>query len=280
MSNITFLGLGAMGSRMAQNLITAGHDVCVWNRTPERCTPLVDAGARTAPTPSKAVDGAEIVISMLTNDEASREVWFGKNGALTGLDPAALTVESSTVSPTYIAELNQALCTRGIAFLDAPVAGSRPQAEAGELVFLVGGAAQDVARFEPVALAMGKAVLHAGKSGQGSVLKMIVNALLAVQTVAIGELLTYADVQGLDPKTALSLLAPTPVMSPAAQMSGAMIVQGQHAPMFPINLLLKDLGYLLAGRNDLTVMSAVQDAFKRAKSAGLGDMHITAVANI
>ena len=280
MSKITFLGLGAMGSRMAQNLITAGHDVCVWNRSPARCASLIKAGAKTAPTSKKAVNGAEIVISMLTDDDASRAVWLGKDGALEGLAPNALAVESGTVSPTYIAELAQAIRAKGIAFIDAPVAGSLPQAQAGELVFLVGGGAQDVARFEPVALKMGKAVLHAGETGQGCVLKMIVNALLAVQTAAIGELLAYAKAQGLDPTTALALLAPTPVMSPAAQMSGTLILQGAHTPMFPIDLLVKDLGYLLADNDAPLVMSAVRTAFQTAQTAGLGSKHITAVAQI
>lgn len=278
MSKIAFLGLGAMGSRMAQNLIAAGHDVCVWNRSPKRAKPLVAAGAMSAPTPRQAVKGAEIAISMLTDDEASRSVWMGDEGALGGLDPTALVVESSTVSPTYIAELAHAARNQGAVFIDAPVAGSRPQAAAGELIFMAGGHTQDVARFEPVALTMGKAVLHAGETGQGSVLKMLVNALLAVQTAAISELLAYSEVQGLDPQKALTLLTPTPVMSPATQISGQMILKGEHTPMFTIDLLVKDLGYLLQSQERSPVITAVQEAFKTAQTAGLGAKHITAIA--
>lgn len=278
MTKIAFLGLGAMGSRMAQNLIAAGHDVSVWNRTHERMDPLSKTGAKPATTPADAVDQAEIVLSMLTDDVASRSVWMGTDGALGNVNHTALIVESSTVSPTYIAELAAAAATRGIAFLDAPVAGSRPQAEAGELVFMAGGDAQDIARFEPVGLAMGKAVLHVGETGKGSVLKMIVNALLAVQTVAISELLAYSASHGLDPQKALSLLAPTPVISPAAQLSGQMILKGQHAPMFPIDLLVKDLDYLLGDSPEAPIMAAVQKSFQTAQAAGLGGQHITAIA--
>ncbi|MEM7722106.1 MAG: NAD(P)-dependent oxidoreductase [Pseudomonadota bacterium] len=277
MTKIAFLGLGAMGTRMATRLTQAGHDVTVWNRTPARTAPLVQAGAASAATPAEAATGAEIVITMLTDDDAARAVWLGPEGAMAGMSPGALAVEASTVSPGWITDLANAAATANLRFLDAPVAGSLPQAEAGALLFLGGGAADDITRFTPVAHAMGKAIVHAGPNGQGIVLKMMVNALLAVQTAAMAELLAYGAAQGLDPAVAVEMLTPVPVTSPAAAFVAGQIANKEHDPMFPIDLLVKDLGYLL---NDTPapVMASVRDAFRAAQSRGLGDRHISAIA--
>ncbi len=276
MSRIAFLGLGAMGSRMARRLIDAGHDLSVWNRSPARSAPFRGM-ARIAATPAEAGDGAGFVLSMVTDDDAARATWLGTDGALDAARPGALAVEMSTVSPGWIAELSRAAAQAGVPMIDAPVAGSRPQAEAGELAFLVGGAETDVARVDPIARAMGKAVIHAGEAGSGIALKMMVNGLLAVQSAAMAELLAYGAARGLLPERALALLSPLPVTSPAAAAVGGLIAGGNHTPMFPIDLLVKDLGYLLADV-DAPVMAGVRDAFARASARGLGGQHISAVA--
>ncbi len=278
MTRITFLGLGAMGQRMARRLIDAGHDVTVWNRSPGAAASLAAAGAARSDTPHAASAGAEIVISMVTDDDASRAVWMGPDGALAGLAPGALAVECSTLSPDWIAALATAMAERGVRFVDAPVAGSRPQAEAGQLIFLAGGTADDVARLETIAPAMGRAVLHAGPTGQGATLKMIVNALLAVQAGSMAELLRYSETRGLDPQRTLELLGDVPVMSPAASVLGAQILSGQHDPMFTIDLLVKDLGYLLRDAATAPITTATRDAFEKAQAAGHGSAHISAVA--
>ncbi|MDJ1016567.1 MAG: NAD(P)-dependent oxidoreductase [Paracoccaceae bacterium] len=266
MTKIAFLGLGAMGRRMAGRLAAAGHEVIGWNRTPVELDGLTIAGSI-----EEAVSGAELVMSMVTDDGASEAVW---NAALPAMAYDALAVEASTVSPGRIA----ALAGSGVRFIDAPVAGSRPQAEAGELVFLAGGSEADVEAFRPIADTMGKAVLHAGATGKGIALKMIVNALLAVQTAAMKELLAYAEAQGMNAGATMDLLAPVPVVSPAAAFVGKQIVSGAHDPMFTVDLLVKDLGYLLDGAADAPVMAEVRAAFQAAQSRGHGDRHITAIA--
>ncbi|MCP1659423.1 NAD(P)-dependent oxidoreductase [Neisseria perflava] len=135
MTKIAFLGLGAMGSRMALNLVKAGYALTVWNRTASACDELVAAGAKAASTPREAVQGAEFVISMVRDDEASRQVWLDdKTGALAALAKNAVAVESSTLTPDWIHELSTAMQIHGTAFLEAPVSGSRPQAAQGQLI--------------------------------------------------------------------------------------------------------------------------------------------------
>ncbi|MEM9708699.1 MAG: NAD(P)-dependent oxidoreductase [Pseudomonadota bacterium] len=276
MANIGFLGLGAMGRRMAANFLSAGHSVTVWNRTAAACADLVSAGATLADTPREAASGAEIVISMLTDDAASRAVWMGENGAMEGLEAGSLAVEASTLSLDWISTLGRALGGQGVAFLDAPVAGSRPQAEAKELIFLVGGSDADVTRFEPIAKATAKAVLHAGPRGKGAALKLMVNGLLAVQTAALSEIFEFAAGAGIDAVRAAELLAPVPVTSPAAAFVANQIAAGAHDPMFTIDLMEKDLGYLTAN-GAAPLLSETRARFAGASARGHGGKHISAV---
>jgi 3-hydroxyisobutyrate dehydrogenase len=183
---VAILGLGAMGSRMASRLIDAGLAVTVWNRTPAVAEALARTGARSAATPQAAALGAEVVISMVYDDEASRSVWLDPDdGALGGMSAGGLGIECSTLSPAHVVRLHEAAAAHGVAFLDAPLAGSRPQAEAGQLIFMVGGAVADVTRAEPVLLAMGSAVHRAGEAGAGSVVKLMVNTLFGSQLGAV-----------------------------------------------------------------------------------------------
>ena len=274
MTKIAFLGLGAMGRRMAARLIDAGHDVTLWNRTPDRAEGL---SAPVAATPAEAAHGAGIVISMVTDDDAARDVWLGEAGALAAMAQGALAVESSTVTPGWISSLAEAAEAKGISLLDAPVAGSRPQAEAGELVFLAGGTAEDVARFDPVARAMGKAVIHAGPQGKGAVFKLMVNALLGVQAAAMAEILAYGAANGIPEPRGAELLGPLPVTSPAAAGLGKMIANKAYDPMFTIDLIVKDLGYLIDGSQNSPVMARVRETFAEAAERGHGGSHISAV---
>ena len=269
MTRIAFLGLGAMGSRVATNIAEAGHSIVGWSRSGTGPDSVPRAG-----TIRDTVGGADVVIAMVTDDAASAEVW---DAALPHMKPKALAVEASTVSPGRVQALSKATAAAGVALIDAPVAGSRPQAEARELVFLVGGRAADIDRFRALAATTSKALLHAGATGQGGVLKLMINGLLAAQTAAMAELLAYGSRMGLDMSSALDLITPIPVTSPAAAFVGRQIADGTHAPMFTIDLLVKDLGYLISG-SDAPFMAAVRNSFERAQSRGLGGQHISAVA--
>ncbi len=285
MTRIAFLGLGAMGSRMAARLIDAGHHVTLWNRTPERADALAGLGASVAQSPRTAARKAQIVISMLRDDAASENVWSNpETGALRGMQKGALGIECSTLSPEHIRALHTHAREAKLAFLDAPLAGSRPQAEAGHLIFMAGGETAHVARAKPVLLAMGGAVHHAGGAGDGALVKLMVNALFASQLATLAELLGLAGHGGVDPSRALDIIAATPVMSPAANAAGNAMLAGSFAPAFPIDLVCKDMslteGTARALELELPMTHASAETFDRASVAGLGRANITAVAKL
>lgn len=283
MSNIAFLGLGAMGGRMAARLIAAGHAVTVWNRSAPATQALVAQGARAAATPKAAAQHAEVVISMLTDDTAARAVWLdAQTGAAQGLRPGALAIESSTVTPAWIDALHSAVSRAEASLIDAPVVGSRPQAQAGQLVFVVGGSEDTFARARPVLAAMGAAAHRAGPLGHGAQLKLVVNTLFATQAAVLGELLRYVRQSGMDATAAAGILSALPVLSPAAAGALRGMLAQDYAPLFPIDLVVKDLGYALAAARAagaaLPITDAVRARFAAAQAHGLGEKNITAIA--
>ena len=200
---VAVLGMGAMGSRIAASLLKAGHSVTVWNRTIERTKPLVEQGASAAASPRAAAEGADAVLSMVRDDEASRRVWLAPDdGALAAMSGEAIGIESSTLTPDWVRDLAASFTARGVPFLDAPVVGTRAQAESVTLIHLVGGDAMTIARAQPLFSAIGNAAHHAGSVGSGAALKLLVNALLTTQVAIIGELLGAAERLGLDRRRA------------------------------------------------------------------------------
>lgn len=285
MTKIAFLGLGAMGSRMAARLLAAGHSLTIWNRSPAAMAPLAQAGAMRAASPREAAMGAEFVISMVRDDAAARQVWLdAKEGAIQGLGKGAIAIEASTVTPGWIDELGVAITQSGGALLDAPVAGSRPQAEAGQLIFMVGGEKPALEKAQPMLLAMGGAIHHVGRLGQGAVLKLAVNAYFAAQLASMAELLGFLGKSGLPAPEAAAMLAGFPVVSPALAGAAKMMAAGETSPLFTIDLIEKDLGYALdAAKNvgaDLANARATRDAFAAAQAAGLGSRNVTGLAAI
>jgi 3-hydroxyisobutyrate dehydrogenase len=285
MKNISILGLGAMGSRMAASLLKAGYSVTVWNRSVAKAAPLQTLGAKLAGSPRAAAAGADIVISMLRDDEASRRAWLDANdGALAGMSQCSIAVESSTLTPSWVKELAQAAAQNGVDFLDAPVAGSRPQAEAAQLIYLVGGSADVLQRAEAVLKSMGGAVHHAGDAGSGAVVKLMVNALFGVQVAAMAELLGMAQHAGIDAAKALEILGSTPVASPAAKLAGQGMLAKNFSPMFPVELVEKDFGYVLDAARDancsLPLTQSTLAVLRNALAKGLGEQNLTAIAQL
>ncbi|MEC9345924.1 MAG: NAD(P)-dependent oxidoreductase [Pseudomonadota bacterium] len=278
---IAFMGLGAMGARMAASLITAGHDLVVWNRSPDAAVSLAGKGATVAANPAEAVTGVDVAIAMVREDAASRRVWLDPDdGALAALAPGAVAIESSTLSVDWTRELAGRFAAAGQAFLDAPVLGSRPQADAKTLIHVAGGAAAVLERMRPVLGAMGSAVHHMGPNGAGAAMKLLVNAMLGIQVAALAELIGAGRAMGLQPADVVRTLAATPVMSPAASGSGAAMVAAGFAPAFPVELVEKDLGYLQGAGTALPVAEAARNAFARAQAEGLGDLNLTAVVKL
>jgi 3-hydroxyisobutyrate dehydrogenase-like beta-hydroxyacid dehydrogenase len=270
---------------MAASLLAAGHAVTVWNRDAARTAPLVAKGAVAAATPAKAVAGAEFAISMVRDIAASRAVWLDpETGALAGMGPAAIAIESSTISVAWARELASIFAKHKIAIIDAPVSGSRKQADARELIYLVGGekAAVDVAR--PILLAMGKSVEYAGAAGCGIALKLMVNASMGVQVANLAELLASTEKLGIARAKAMEIFTSTAVCSPWVKANAAAILAREYAPQFTVGLVEKDLQYEVEAAASesaaVPVTQAAQQAYAKAVAAKLGDENLTAIAEI
>lgn len=285
MQAIAFLGLGAMGARMATQLLKAGYPVTVWNRDPAKAAPLLALGATLAATPRAAVQSAAVVISMVTDDAAARSIWLDAHtGAVAGLQPHAIAMECSTVTPVWVRQLTESVQSRGARLLDAPVAGSLPQAEAAQLVFMVGGDSMAQEQVRPVLNAMAAKVLHVGAVGQGAVLKLAINALFAAQLHSVAELLGFLTRNGYAPDDAANWLGEFPVVAPPMAAAAKMMAVGNTAPLFTIDLIEKDLGYLLdtarASGAVLPGAGLARAAFQHAQQQGLGAAHVSGVAAV
>ncbi len=284
MTQITFLGAGAMGSRMIANLLRAGFEVTVWNRSEAPLALLAEAGARIAPTAAAAVSAADVVISMLTDDEASRDVWLDRDAAaIAGLRGDTTAIECSSISPAWSLQLAAALRSNDTAYIEAPVVGSRPQAETAQLVHLVGAAAEDLEPVRSVLEVSAAAIRHVGPVGTGMAAKLAVNALFAIQVSAFGEVSNALQGAGLSTDEVTELFASLPVTSPALAGIGRLIVAADDDPRFPIDLVAKDLRYfaeLADPAIDWPLAAATRARFDAAAAAGLGGRNINAVVRL
>ncbi|WP_373694124.1 NAD(P)-dependent oxidoreductase [Edaphobacter paludis] len=279
--DVAILGLGTMGGGMAANLLKAGFSLTVYNRTPEKAQALIDSGARFASTPAEAAAKASVVISMLADDAASREVWMGQHGALSTVREGTILVESSTVSPAWIAELATVATQKGAALLDAPVTGSRMQAEGGQLSFLVGGDDVALNAATPVLKAMSKEIVHLGPLGSGAKMKLINNFLCGVQVASLAEGLTWIERSGLDVEKALAVLKAGAPGSPLLGAISTRMTAHDYSVNFLLRLMAKDLLYAeeeAAHCNvDLKMAEAARSLFETAAAKGLAEKDMSAV---
>ena len=270
-----------MGSGMAGRVLDAGHALTVWNRSRERAEPLVRRGATLASAPRAAAAGADVVVAMLADDEASRAVWLGAEGALANLRAGAVAIESSTVSPAWIAELAGKVSAQGATLLDAPVTGSRTHAASGELRFLVGGAAEALERARPVLAAMGREIVHFGPTGSGARMKLINNFVCGVQAAALAEGVALIEAAGLNGDAAMGVLANGAPGSPLVNAVGPRMTRRDYTVNFALALMDKDLRYAIDDADefgiDLRTAATARALFGDALAAGLGDRDFSAV---
>lgn len=281
---LAVLGLGAMGARMAERLSKGGHGLRVWNRSgiPRANGSLEKFAAR---SPREAVLEADIVIAMLRDDAASEDVWLTEEyGALSAMKPGAVVVECSTLTPSWVKRLASACSSQQLEFVDAPVVGSRPQAESGTLSFLAGGRRDTVERLTPLLLTLGANVHHLGDSPAGTVAKLVVNGLFGVQVAALAELLAFAERLSLNLDSFVPLLTSLPVMSPASSAAAQAMVQGRFEPLFPVNLAQKDLHYAhrtaTEHQTQLPLISVAEQVFSRVNERGWAAENLTAAIKL
>jgi 3-hydroxyisobutyrate dehydrogenase len=281
---VTILGLGIMGSGMARRLLSERFPLTVYNRNREKCAPFISEGAFAADTPREAATQSQIVISMVANDEASREIWLGDNGALAGAGPGSLLIESSTLGGEWIHELAAKAAERHCLFLDAPVTGTKPHAASGQLIFLVGGSDEAVRKAQPVFSVLGRETLHLGPTGSGTLMKLINNFICGVQAASLAEGLRLIDAGGLDRTKAMSILTSGAPGSGIVKRVAEKVAADEYTPNFMLRWMAKDLAYAVkeaSARNiPLQTAAAASSIFQRAITEGHGDEDFSAVARV
>jgi 3-hydroxyisobutyrate dehydrogenase len=278
---IAFLGLGIMGGGMARRLLAAGYPLAVYNRDRSKSASLAAEGAAVAESPREAVRGAEVVFSMVADDDASRAMWLGVNGALAGADRGAVMVECSTLTVAWVKDLACAVTAAGGEFIDAPVAGSKQAAAGGDLNFIVGGNDGAVERIRPALMVMGKSVTHMGPAGSGALVKLLNNFLAGVHVAAFAEALAWLERTEVDPSKAVAFLMDGAAASPVTKVVAARMQAEDYSPNFFLRLMAKDLTYAIGEaaekKVELRAATTAVKRFNEAIVAGQGDEDMAAI---
>ncbi len=278
---VAFIGLGAMGAPMASNLLAAGFALRVFNRRADRARPFAELGATVCASVAEAVQGARFVVSIVSDDEATRAVMLAEDGVVASAAPATIVVDSSTNTPAMAREVAQAAAARGLAYLDAPVSGSVPQSRNRELVFMAGGDAAAFEAVRPLLDAMGRMALHVGPSGAGATIKLVNNMLAGTMTAALAEAVSIAQAAGVDPQAAQAILSEGPVASRLVRGKLPKMLGRDFSAQFQLALMDKDLRYFLALAQQVDrpapIASLVRGQFQAARRAGFGTLDTSAL---
>lgn len=269
-----------MGRPMAANLVKAGHEVTVWNRTPGKDV----SGAETAASPADAVKGKEAVWLCVSDTKAVQSVLFGPQGAVLGLEAGAVVVDSSTISPSASLQFMESLQEKGCEFLDAPVTGSKVAAENGSLIFMIGGNPANIERVEPLLRAMGKKVIHMGDNGKGLSAKLAQNMNIAFIYEGLCESLTLAKKLGVPPEKMFELIEASMVRSGVAEYKKPFILNQDFTPNFPLKLMHKDIHLMLdAGKeNDVKLpgLTKIDEIYEEASHQGQDELDYAATITL
>lgn len=283
MQHLGFLGLGIMGSPMAKNLLKAGYTLSVWNRTGEKCDPLVAAGAMQAESPAAVAQAADITFGMVSDPKASEAICFEPGGVLEGIGTEKGYVDISTVAPETSMKIAQAVAQKGGRFLEAPVSGSKKPAEDGALVFLCAG---DKTLFEdakPAFDIMGKKSFYLGETGHGARMKLVINMIMGTMMSALSEGLALGSKVGLQSKDILSVLEQGAIDNPMFRLKGPLMSDNNFATAFPLKHMQKDLRLATLMGNEyqqtLPTAAAANNSFIKALDLGCGDEDFSAVLN-
>lgn len=278
---VTFLGLGIMGSRMAGNLLNNNVDLTVFNRSPEPVKNLKAEGAKTADNFSDAAKEADVVFTMLSTPEVVAKVMFGEEGCLHSMKENALWVDCTTVNPSFSKESDKQARKQKVRFMDAPVAGSKPQAESASLTILAGGSNNNFKEVETLLSFMGEKVVHVGEVSKGTSLKMLINAMLGESMLIFSETLAMGEKIGFSKDFLLDTLPDLPVIAPFTKAKAELIRNNNFEPQFPLEWMLKDFNLVLktAGENGVNpqLASLVRDLFNEANEKGFSRKDFSAI---
>jgi len=283
-ATLGFVGLGAMGGRMARRLLDAGHAVVGYNRTPAKAQPLVAAGMKLAASPRHAAEASEVIFSMVTDTGALDAIAHGPDGVLAGLRPGTTWVEMSTVSPGVTRALAGEVAAKGAILLDGPVSGSVITLDQGQLSIMVGGDAQALERVRPYLLAIGPTITHVGPVGLAVTMKIATNLGLAVQMLAFSEAVLLAEKSGIARERAVETLLKSVIASPMIKYRGPFVLGMPAEAWFNVPMMQKDLDLALElGRQSgvpLPTTALTQSMLTAARALGLGDHDFAVVFDV
>ncbi len=269
-----FIGLGIMGHGMAHNLLKAGFEVTVWNRTAARMDPLVEAGATAADSPAEVARHCSIIFICVSDTPDVEAVVLGENGVLEGVTEGALVVDHSTISPHTTKEIAAALNAKGVHMLDAPISGGSEGAANGTLSIMIGGAAEQVERARPYLEAMGKTITHVGEQGAGQSVKLVNQILVVGTMISLGEAMLFAEASGLDLEKTLAAVSGGAAGSWTLSNRGPQVAKRDWRPGFTIDLQQKDLRLVLQAADQMGIpalcTSLVFNLYRTLQAQGLG----------
>jgi 3-hydroxyisobutyrate dehydrogenase-like beta-hydroxyacid dehydrogenase len=278
---IGFIGLGIMGLPMALNLVKAGFEVSVYNRTRDKATPLEQAGARVASTPADAARGADFVLSIVSDSAASEQVVIGKDGVLETIKPGAIMIDSATISPVVSRKLACHVAGKQASFLDAPVTGSKHGAEKGELTFMVGGDREGFDRAMPVLKVLGKKHIYCGAHGAGLSAKLAQNVIQSTMVEIFCEGFVLAVKAGVKPETMFEIVQSSMARAALTDFKAPFIFKGDFTPYFPLKWMHKDVTLAMeaafAQGVPMPAAAAVKEVYAATKAQGKGDLDYSAV---
>ncbi|GBF88845.1 glyoxylate succinic semialdehyde reductase-like [Raphidocelis subcapitata] len=280
---VAFLGLGIMGTAMAARLVASGHysKVVVWNRSADKCAPLVAAGAAAVGTPAEAVEAADVVFGMLADPKAALNVALGEGGVVSAMRAGKAYVDMSTVDEETSTRIGEAVAAAGGRFLEAPVSGSKKPAIDGQLIILAAGDESLFDECGPAFDTMGKRALFLGPLGAGARMKLVVNGVMGAVMGAFSEGMALAEASGLRQSDLLEVLSLGAMACPMFALKGPALAQRSYPPAFKLVSQQKDMRLALALGDaldqPLPVMAAANEQYKKAKALGLGDSDFSAV---
>jgi len=277
---IAFLGLGIMGRPMAANLAKAGHEVIVWNRTAGKTV----EGAQTATTPAEAARGAEVVWICVSDTKAVESILFGPDGVEQSLIDGMIIADSSTISPASTLKFAERVKTRGVQYVDCPVTGSKIGAEAGSLIYIVGGEESAIEKLKPLYEAMGKLFVRVGGTGKGQSAKLAMNLQIALIFEGFAEGLTLAAKLGVSAETLLPLIQASMIRSGVVDYKAPFVLKRDFTPNFPMKLMHKDIRLMLEAAKEarvkLPALEIVEEIYDVAIEDGYGDLDYVAIITL
>lgn len=278
---VGYVGLGIMGSRMAQNLAQKGFRVVAWNRSPEKTAALASFGIEAAPSPKALAQQVDAFCTCVADPVALREVAFGENGLWAGASEGQVFVDFSTVSVEATQELEKRFATKSVSFVEAPVTGSRGGAENGTLVIMAGATQEAFEQAQPIFRAVGQKAIHCGPVGHGTQVKLAGNALIAAMLQGLSEGMLLSKKAGVDPRKFLEVVQASGYRSPYYDTKGQAILNRDFDTHFSIDLMFKDLTLFLENaahhRVPTPTAASLKETYQLARASGKGDLDICAV---